>query len=109
MHNDSITSGSASARSTVVRNPWTTWLAVMLLVAGFAGHFFAARAIGGSYIAYRDHMVGFVGLTIISGVIVAALGWRFWRGRNDISLLIVGTLQFLLGVYVYIERFSVHG
>ena len=85
------------------------WLGVLLLVVGFFGHFFAARAIGGSYIAYRDHIFGFVVLTLVSGAVLAALGWRFWKGRHDITLLILGAVQALVGVYVYIERFSVHG
>lgn len=85
------------------------WLGIILLVAGFLGHFFAARAIGGTYIAYRDHMFGFVALTLVSGVIVALLGLRFWKGRHDITLLIVGVIQTLIGIQVYINRFSVHG
>ena len=85
------------------------WLGVLLLAVGFFGHFFAARAIGGSYIAYRDHIFGFVVLTLVSGAVLAALGWRFWKGRHDITLLILGAVQALVGVYVYIERFSVHG
>ena len=85
------------------------WLGVLLLAVGFLGHFFAARAIGGSYIAYRDHIFGFVVLTLVSGAVLAALGWRFWKGRHDITLLILGAVQALVGVYVYIERFSVHG
>ena len=84
-------------------------LGFAFLAAGFLGHVLAARAIGGSYIAYRDHMVGFVGLTIITGAIIAGLGWKFWRGRHDITLLALGILQASLGLYVYIERFSVHG
>ena len=85
------------------------WLGLALLAAGLLGHLLAARAIGGSYVAYRDHLTGFVGLTVVSVAIVAALGWRFWRGRHDITLLIVGTLQALIGLFVYIERFRVHG
>jgi hypothetical protein len=73
------------------------------------GHLLAAQAIGGTYIAYRDHIVGFVGLTFVSGLIIAGLGWRFWKGRPDITLLILGVVQALLGLLVYIERFSVHG
>ena len=84
-------------------------LGFAFLVAGFLGHFLAARAIGGSYIAYRDHMIGFFGLTLITGAIIAGLGWKFWRGRHDITLLALGILQASLGLYVYIERFSVHG
>lgn len=91
-----------------VSQRWT-WLGVILLVVGFLGHYFAARAIGGTYIAYRDHIFGFVLLTLVSGAIVGVLGWRFWRGRPDITILIVGVLQALIGVWVYTERFSVHG
>ena len=84
-------------------------LGLLLLGAGFLGHFLAARAIGGSYVAFRDHMLGFVGLTLVTGAIIAGLGWRFWRGRHDITLLTLGILQALIGLVVYIERFSTHG
>jgi uncharacterized membrane protein (UPF0136 family) len=84
-------------------------LGLLLLVVGFLGHFFAARAIGGSYIAYRDHIFGFVFLTLVSGALLAGLGWRFWKGRHDITVLILGAIQALIGVWVYMERFSVHG
>jgi hypothetical protein len=85
------------------------WLGLVLLVIGFLGHFFAARAIGGSYIAFRDHIFGFFLILVVSGLIIAGLGWRFWKGRNDITLLIIGVVQALFGIFVYIERFSVHG
>jgi len=84
-------------------------LGVLLLVVGFLGHYFAARAIGGSYIAYRDHIFGFFLILLVTGLIIAGLGWRFWKGRHDITLLIVGAVQALFGVWVYMERFSVHG
>lgn len=84
-------------------------LGLILLVVGFLGHFFAARAIGGTYLAYRDHMLGFVGLTLVSAVIVWLLGMRFWKGRHDITLLIVGVIQAIVGILVYNSRFSVHG
>lgn len=85
------------------------WLGVALLGVGLMGHILAARAIGGSYVAYRDHVGGFVGLTLVSGAIIAGLGWRFWKGRHDITLLILGALQSIIGVLVYIQRFNVHG
>jgi hypothetical protein len=85
------------------------WLGLVLLGAGFLGHFLAARAIGGSYVAYRDHMAGFFGLTVVSGAILAGLGSRFWKGRHDITLLTLGVLQALIGLYAYVERFSVQG
>jgi uncharacterized membrane protein (UPF0136 family) len=91
------------------RNALLVWLGVILLVAGFLGHFFAARAIGGTYIAYRDHIFGFFALTLVSAAIVAALGMRFWKGRHDITLVIVGAIQTLIGIQVYINRFAVHG
>ena len=94
---------------TAVQNRTLFWLGVILVFAGLLGHFLAARAIGGSYVAYRDHIGGFVGLTLVSGAIIAVLGRRFWKGRTDITVLILGVIQALLGVYVYIERFSVHG
>lgn len=83
------------------------WLGVALLLAGLSGHLFAARAIGGYYIAYRDHIVGFVFLTTISIAIVAGLAWKFWKGRYDITLLIVGVLQAIIGLIIYIFRYHV--
>lgn len=90
-------------------NRGLTWLGAMLLAAGLLGHLLAARAIGGSWVAYRDHVGGFAILSLVSGAIIAGLCWRFWRGRYDISLLILGAVQALLGLFVYIGRFSVHG
>jgi hypothetical protein len=84
-------------------------LGVILLGVGLLLHLLSARAIGGSYVAYRDHILGFVGLTLVSGAIVAGFGWRFWKGRHDITLLILGVVQTVIGVLVYINRFSVHG
>ena len=85
------------------------WIGITALGAGLLGHLLAARAIGGSYVAYRDHLVGFVGLTVISGAVLAGLGSRFWKHRPDITLLSLGLLQALIGLLVYVERFSVHG
>ena len=83
------------------------WLGVILLGLGFLGHFFAARAIGGSYVAYKDHIFGFFLILLVSGALIAGLGWRFWRGRHDITLLIVGAVQALFGLVIYIERFRI--
>jgi uncharacterized membrane protein (UPF0136 family) len=83
------------------------WIGVLLLVAGLLGHLFAARAIGGSYVAYRDHISGVVLLTLVSGAVIAGLGWRFWRGRHDITVLILGVLQALVGFVIYLERFHI--
>ena len=86
-----------------------TSLGVVLLVVGFLGHYFAARAIGGSYIAYRDHIFGFFLILLVTGLIIAGLGWRFWKGRRDITVFIIGLVQALLGIWVYMGRYSVHG
>jgi len=85
-----------------------TWLGVLLLLVGLLGHLLAARAIGGSYVAYRDHIFGFVFLTLVSGALIAGLGWRFWRGRHDITLLTLGALQTLFGAIIYMERFNIN-
>jgi hypothetical protein len=83
------------------------WLGAILLVLGLLGHVFAARAIGGSWIAYRDHVFGFFLGLVVFGVVAAALGRRFWRRRPDITLLVVGVAQALFGLVVYIERFHI--
>ncbi|MFL5637427.1 MAG: hypothetical protein ACJ79F_11995 [Gemmatimonadaceae bacterium] len=86
-----------------------SWLGLVLLAAGLSGHLLAARAIGGYYIAYRDHIFGFVLLTVVTGIVTALLGWRFWKGRYDVTLLIVGLLQAILGVVIYLNRFHLPG
>jgi hypothetical protein len=83
------------------------WLGVLLIVVGFLGHFFAARAIG-TYIYYRDHIFGFFLILLVTGSIIALVGWRFWKDRRDITLLIIGVVQALFGIFVYIERFNIH-
>lgn len=88
------------------------WLGVALLAVGLAGHVFAARAITPwvpSWIAYRDHVAGFFLILAVTGAIVAALGWRFWRSRRDVMFLVIGAIQAIIGIAVYIERFRVIG
>jgi hypothetical protein len=92
----------------IFRRRWTR-LGVILLAFGLLGHLLAARALGGTSLAYSHHIFGFVLLSVVSGAIIAGLGWRFWRGRHDISILILGVVQLLLGVLVYMLRFNDHG
>ena len=92
--------GTASRR-------WSS-LGVLLIVVGLLGHLFAARAIGGSYVAYKDHIIGFFLILLVSGALITGLGWRFWKGRHDITLLIVGVVQALFGAVIYVERFHIH-
>ena len=84
-------------------------IGIALAFAGLMGHVLAARAIGGTRLAFRDHLLGFVLIAVVTGVIIALLGRFLWRGRRDITLLIFGLVQAAFGVFVYIERFSVHG
>lgn len=94
--------------SQATRRIWS-WIGVALLVLGLLGHVFAAKAIGGTHLAYRDHLLGFVVITVIAGAIIFAVGSRFWKGRYDISLLLLGAVNALLGLLVYVQRFHVHG
>jgi len=102
-----MTLSDTDTRST--QNPFFVWAGALFTIAAFFCHYFAARAIGGSYIAFRDHIFGFFVILVVTGAIIAGLGWRFWRGRRDITMLVIGVVQLLLGIYVYIERFNVHG
>jgi len=90
-------------------NPILGWLGGLLIVVAFLCHYFAARAIGGSYVAFRDHIAGFFLILVVTGAIIAGLGWRFWKGRRDITLLMIGVVQALFGIVVYMQRFHVHG
>src|SRR5262245_58193722 len=80
------------------------WLGVLLGIAGLSGHLFAARAIGGYYIAYRDHIAGFFFILIVTGAIILALGWRFWKRRPDIAALTLGATQAIIGFLIYLNR-----
>jgi len=85
-----------------------TWLGLVLLGIGLLGHLLAARAIGGSYIAYRDHVIGFLLILLVSGALIATAGRWLWKGRVDITVLSVGIVQALFGIFVYATRFHVH-
>ena len=84
------------------------WRTALLFVAGLLGHLLAAHAIGGSRIAYSHHILGFFLIAVVTGIIIAGLGWRFWKGRRDITLLAIGAVQALAGLAVYMERFRVN-
>jgi hypothetical protein len=96
----------SSAASPNNMRPLWVWLGAILIGVGFLGHFFAARAFG-TYIYYRDHIAGFFLILIVTGAIIAGLGWRFWKGRKDITVLIIGVVQALFGIWIYIIRFHV--
>ena len=77
-------------------------LGVLLILLGYGGHLFAARAIGGSAHAYSEHTRGFFILTVASAVLLWAVSRKFWRGRTDLTVLGVGAVQLLIGVLVYV-------
>ena len=100
--------GTSSAVPTVHgQNRAWIWLGVVLTCVGFLGHFFAARAIGGYAIAYRDHILGFCLILIVTGAIIALLGRFFWRGRHDITILVIGIVQAAFGIVIYLNRFNI--
>jgi uncharacterized membrane protein HdeD (DUF308 family) len=79
------------------------WIGALLTVVGLLGHVFAARAIGGYAIAYQHHILGFFLILVVTGAIILALARFFWRGRNDITILVIGVVQAILGILVYVN------
>lgn len=82
------------------------WLGGLFLVVGFLGHFFAARAFG-TYIYYRDHIAGFFLILVVTGAIIAGLGWKFWKGRNDMTVFLIGLVQAIFGIAIYLMRYHI--
>ncbi len=100
--------GSSNAVPTVHgQNRGWIWVGALLTCVGFLGHFFAARAIGGYAIAYRDHILGFFLILLVTGAIIALLGRFFWRGRHDITILVIGIVQAAFGIVIYLNRFNI--
>ncbi len=99
---------NATGASHTTQRTWSV-LGLVLLALGLLGHVLAAKAIGGTHLAYRDHLLGFVLITVIAGAIIFGAGVRFWKGRYDISLLLLGAVNAIVGLLVYIQRFHVHG
>ena len=76
------------------------WAGVLLLVLGLLGHLYAAHAIGGSRVAYTHHVLGFFLILLVTGGLIAGLGWRFWRSRSALTVLAIGVVQALFGLWV---------
>jgi uncharacterized membrane protein HdeD (DUF308 family) len=100
------TSPTADGRSPPSRP--RIWVGIVLLVLGLIGHLYAAHATGGR-VAYTHHVFGFFLILVVTGAIIAALGWRFWRFRPDITVLTVGAVQALFGLLVAVEPFRAVG
>ena len=78
------------------------WLGVLLLAVGLLGHLMAANAEGGRALHYRHHIFGWFLLSAVSAILVAILGRFLWKGRHDITLLIVGAMQSVIGLLIYL-------
>ena len=50
--------------------------------------------------AYTHHAFGVFLILVVTGTIIAAVAWRFWRSRPDITVLTVGAVQALFGLVV---------
>ena len=83
------------------------WWGVGLLGVGLVFQLLAAGATKGTLVAYRNHVVGFVLLTLVSVVAMVFIGRRYWRGRVDLWVLTLGAVQAAVGAMTYVVRFHV--
>ena len=77
------------------------WPGILLNAVGLLGHLLAAHAVGGYRLAYFHHTIGFVVGVVVFGILAALLGWRFWRGRPDMTVLVIGVLSAIFGIWIY--------
>ena len=77
-------------------------LGATLVGIGLLGHLLSARATGGSALAYRHHVIGFVLILVVTGLVVAAFSWRSWKERLGNTLLTLGAIQAVFGIAVYV-------
>ncbi len=96
----SSTAAPQPSTSSLLR--WGGWL---LLGVGLLGHVYAAYAMGGGRIAYIHHVGGFALILLVTGGLIAALGYWLWRSRPGVTLLAIGLVQALLGLWVALEPF----
>ena len=86
-------------------SPLLRWISVLLLALGLLGHLYAAHAIGGSPVAYTHHVLGFGLILLVTGGIIAGLGYLFWRSRWALTVLAIALVQALLGVWIGLAPF----
>ncbi|HEY9450952.1 MAG TPA: hypothetical protein VIQ60_14470 [Gemmatimonadaceae bacterium] len=84
---------------------WAMWGGVLLLGVGLLGHLYAAYAIGGSRVAYTHHVLGFFLILLVTGGLIAGVGWRFWRSRPALAVLAIGAVQAIVGMLIAAEPF----
>ena len=82
----------------------TAGIAAGLLLLGLLGHVLAARAMGGSRVAYVHHVLGFFIIAALTGLPLLGLAWLFWRRRRGVTLLAFAAVQALLGLAVYADQ-----
>jgi len=77
--------------SETAATPNRVWfgLGVLLAIAGLCGHLFAAHAIGGSYIAYRDHIFGWTLILIVTGLLIAAAAVTGLTARKSLLICVL--------------------
>lgn len=86
----------------------TAGIAAALLFLGLLGHVLAARAMGGSRIAYVHHVAGFFIIAVPTGLLLLGLARLFWRGRHRLTLLAFAAVQAVLGLAVYAGELRSH-
>ena len=86
-------------------SPLLRWSALLLLVVGLLGHLYAAHAMGGSRVAYTHHVLGFAAILLVTGGVIAGLGWLFWRSRSGLTLLAIALVQAFLGLWIGAAQF----
>lgn len=59
----------------------------------------------GGRVAYTHHVLGFGLILLVTGGVMAGLGYWFWRSRPAVTLLVMGLVQALLGLWVALEPF----
>jgi hypothetical protein len=54
-------------------------------------------------------VLGFLLILLVTGGIIGGLGWRFWRSRSGLTLVAIGVVQALLGLWVGAAPFRAAG
>ena len=84
---------------------WLRWGGWLLLGLGLLGHLYAAYFMGGSRIAYSHHTLGFGLILLVTGGLIAGLGYLFWRSRPALTFLIIGLVQALIGIWIGLQQY----